>query len=425
MGASGVPLVLIPDDLAARFERWASSWGWLDLKVDRSEDIFAVAGFSDKQAVKLPYVDLFRRGHFMAHHPIVPNAGMWYRVDPVVHALHYHALLRGLPIDTAALKACVAQGWRQPPRDRGLLTLTFSVDDDGPHWSAWLLRLDAALPCRLALVGGADPLAYLQGPWPVDELRQVAAAVIGVGSIGGTAAETLAGAGVGRLALVDPDRLLPHNLARHRLTEADLGRHKALALRDALRARHPALAVEGLVADVAEDADLMRPLFASVDMVVCATDGVQSRRVTNHLARRAGTPIVLAAVLENGAWGELVRVRPRTGCLLCLRRNLVDEGLFDPEPGLDQDYGTGSPHRPMTASPPDLRLMGELAGKAALATVLEARGRWSQRLPGDWAVVALQPTPEMPPPFDLDAAGGVRWRAMPSRRADCPSCAQS
>lgn len=422
MGARRVPLVLIPEEMAARFQRWASSWGWIDLKVDTTEDIFVVAAFSDKQAMKLPYVDLFQRGHFMASRTTVSNAGLWYRVDPVVHAWHYHALLRDLPVDPARLRQHVRQGWRQPPVDRPWLTLTFSATDDGPLWSAWSLRHDAAIPCRFAVVGGADPLAHLQGPWPVDELRRVTGALIGAGSIGGTVAETLAAAGVGRLALVDPDRLLPHNLARHRLTEAHLGRHKVLALRDELRGRHPGLEVEGLVADVAEDADLMRPLFARVDVVVCASDGVQSRRVANHLARRAGTPIVLVAVLEDGAWGELVRVRPRTGCLLCLRRTLSDDGLFDPEPGLDRDYGTGSPHRPMTAAPSDLRLMGELAGKAALATVLEARGRWSQRLPGDWAVVALQPTPEMPAPFDIDQAGGVRWRDMPNRRADCPSC---
>ena len=111
------------------------------------------------------------------------------------------------------------------------------------------------------------------------------------------------------------------------------------------------------------------------------------------------------------------------GCLLCLRRTLVEDATLDPEPGLDQDYGTGTPHRPMTASPTDLRLMGELAGKAVLATVLERKGYWSQRLPGDWAIVGLQPTPEMPPPFDIDEAGVVRWLGLPPRRDDCPSCA--
>lgn len=419
-----VPLVLLPEQMAVFVEKRASSWGWVDLRHDRTEDLFAVAGFSDKEALRLPYVDLERRGHFMRSHPVSRNAGIWYRVDPMLHAMHYHALLRGLPVKTQALKDAIPQGWRHPPPDRPWLTLTFSSGPEpGGTWSAWWATRDAAMPCQLAVVTDVDPLGYLAPAWPIDELLEITVVVIGVGSIGGTAAETLAAAGVGRLALVDPDRLRRHNVPRHRLTEAHLGRYKVNALREALTERHPNLVVETLAADVAHDADVMRPLFARADVIVCATDGVQSRRVANHLARRAAVPLVLAAVLEDGALGELIRVRPRTGCLVCLRRGLEEDGVLDPEPGLDQNYGTGTPHRPMTASPPDLRLMGELAGKAALATVLEARGRWSHRLAGDWAIIGLQPGPEMPEPFNLDHAVALRWRDLPPRRDDCPTCA--
>jgi molybdopterin/thiamine biosynthesis adenylyltransferase len=79
----------------------------------------------------------------------------------------------------------------------------------------------------------------------------------------------------------------------------------------------------------------MRPLFARSDVVLCASDGVTSRRVANHLARRAGVPIVFAAVFEEGAFGEVIRVRPRTGCLLCLRKSLQERDVLDPEPGVD------------------------------------------------------------------------------------------
>jgi molybdopterin/thiamine biosynthesis adenylyltransferase len=174
---------------------------------------------------------------------------------------------------------------------------------------------------------------------------------------------------------------------------------------------------------VITSADVMRPLFARSHAILCASDGVTSRRVVNHLARRADVSVVFAAVLEDGAFGEVIRIRPRSGCLLCLRTSLEETETFDPEPGLDLGYGTGTRHRPMTASPADLSLVGELAAKAVLATVLEARGRWSQRLPGDWAIVGLQPTPDMPAPLDIDRAGDVRWHPLPRRREDCPTCA--
>jgi hypothetical protein len=405
-------------------ERRAAAWGWVDLRHDRVEDLYAVSGFSDKEALRLAYVDLDRRGHFMRSHQEVRNAGVWYRVDPVVHAMHYQALLRGLAIKTQTLRDAVTQGWRSPPPDRAWLTLAFTGAPDSGQWSAWWTTRDQAMPCRLAVVTDDDPIGHLMPAWPIEELAGVSVVVVGVGSIGSTAAESLAAAGVGCLVLVDPDRLYRHNLPRHRLGEAHLGRFKANALGEELTQRHPGLAVVPVAADVARDADLMRPLFAAADVIVCAADGVEPRRVANHLARRAGVPLVLVAVLEDGAIGELVRVRPRTGCLLCLRRRLTDDGVLDPEPGLDLGYGTGPPHRPMTASPPDLRLMGELAAKATLATVLEARGRWSQRLPGDWAVVGLQPASDAPPPFDVETAGAVRWETLPPRRGGCPTCAE-
>jgi len=422
-GVSADPFVLLPERMAVEFHARASSWGWLDFKHDLRENLVTIAGFSDKEARRFPYTGLFDRGHFMRYHPTNKFAGVWYRVDPTIHELHRVALLRGLPIGVDHLKDAAVQGWRQPPSDAAWLTLTFSSTDEDSLWSAWWVTHDAAMPTRSAIVREGDPLIYLRDSWPIDELQDVTIPIIGVGSIGSTAAEALASAGVGQIILVDPDRLLQHNLPRHRLTERDVGRYKVSAMAGALTERHPNTAVEALVADVAHDADLMRPLFAHATVVLCATDGVQSRRVANHLARRADTPIVFAAVLEDGALGELVRVRSRSGCLLCLRRSLIDDGTLDPEPGLDQDYGTGTPHRPMTAAPTDLRLIGEFATKAALATVLERKGRWSHRLPGDWAIVGLQPMPEMPPPFDLEEAGAIRWLDLPPRRDDCPTCA--
>lgn len=417
------PFVLVPSRMASQVQTWGANWGWLDLKFDKTENLIAVVGFSDKEATRLAYAELSDRGHYLRSYEKRGMAGVWYRAAPIVHDMHYHAALRGLQIKTDALHEAVVQGWRQPPPEDPWLTLMFTVGDAEARWSAWWVTRDAAQPCRFDIVRDVDPFAYLADAWPIDELSETRVVLVGVGSIGSSAAEVLAAGGVGKLALVDPDRLKQHNLPRHRLGERDLGRHKVTAMASALNDRFPATEVQPLVADVARDADLCRPLFERTDVVLCATDGVQSRRVVNHLARRAGVPLVLAAVLEDGAYGEIIRVRQRTGCLLCLRRGLETDGLFDPEPGLDQDYGTGTPHRPMAAAPPDLRVMGDLAAKVVLSTLLERRGRWTQRPPGDWAIVALQPIPEMPPPFDAERAGHVQWLDLPERRDDCPTCA--
>jgi molybdopterin/thiamine biosynthesis adenylyltransferase len=304
-----------------------------------------------------------------------------------------------------------------------MVVIVLSREEARLRWSAWWLSDGFAFPARFAMVDDErQPLDFIRNVWPVDELSRDLVTVVGVGSIGGAAVEALASNGIGCLALVDDDRLLQHNLARHRLTDSDLGRFKVHAMADYLSQRHPGVEVESYPLNAVTGADVMRPLFARSGAILCATDGVTSRRVANHLARRAGVPAVFAAVLEDGAFGEIIRIRPRSGCLLCLRAWLEETGTLDPEPGLDLGYGTGTPHRPMTASPADLSLVGELAAKAVLATVLEARGRWSQRLPGDWAIVGLQPTPDMPSPFDIDRAAEVRWHPLPARRDDCPTC---
>jgi hypothetical protein len=170
----------------------------------------------------------------------------------------------------------------------------------------------------------------------------------------------------------------------------------------------------------------MRPLFSRTDLVCVATDGIDPRRTANHLARQAGTPTVFACVLEDGAFGEVLRVpSPRVGCLLCARAELEAVAGIAPERTLDRGYGTGTRHLPMTAVGGDLGLVGQMAAKVAVATLLERQGYADQTLPGDHAVMTLKAIPGMAPPFDRTHAGEVSWRHLPAPRPDCPTCSPS
>lgn len=95
---------------------------------------------------------------------------------------------------------------------------------------------------------------------------------------------------------------------------------------------------------------------------------------------------------------------------------------MSPEPTLDRDYGTGTRHLPMTAVEGDLGLVGQLAAKVAVSTLLEPLGYREQRLPGDHAILGLQPKPDMAPPFDLNCAGELGWRNLPAPEPSCPTC---
>ena len=227
----------------------------------------------------------------------------------------------------------------------------------------------------------ADPITELADDWPIEALAEARITVVGVGSIGSAVGHALAMAGVGHLSLVDDDRLLWHNLVRHQSTRRDVGRYKVDAVADAITARSPRTMVDPLRLNVITNADMMRPLFDASDLIVCAADGVSPRRVVSHLAHRAKKTAVLACVLVDGAIGEVLRLRPWPGhgCLLCQRQKLVNDGVLDPEPLLDRPYGTGDRHLPMTAIGSDLQIVGQLAAKLAVATILEAHGHYDHR----------------------------------------------
>jgi hypothetical protein len=125
----------------------------------------------------------------------------------------------------------------------------------------------------------------------------------------------------------------------------------------------------------------------------------------------------------DGAFGEILRLRPwpGRGCLLCQRAFLTSTGRMDPEPALDSAYGTGTSHRPMTAVGTDLVMVGQLAAKVAVATLLEQAGHSDQRIELDWALLGLRRDRSAPDLFELHP-GEVRWLPQVESRPDCPTC---
>ncbi|MCC6763428.1 MAG: HesA/MoeB/ThiF family protein [Deltaproteobacteria bacterium] len=145
---------------------------------------------------------------------------------------------------------------------------------------------------------------------------QVGVLVIGAGALGCAAAEALAAAGIGRLTLVDHDRVERSNLHRQLLHRArDLGRSKVESARDALAARHPALATATAPVRFAADnaAALVRDHACAVD----ATDGVATKFLINDLVVGLGTPLVHAGIVR--FQGQLMTILPGvSACYRCL-----------------------------------------------------------------------------------------------------------
>lgn len=311
----------------------------------------------------------------------------------------------------------------------GALVITWAPDhaEAGvPEFAAWLVASDGAQ----ALDVETEPDEYgalcLEPRWPARRLQDEHVLQIGAGTIGTAAALGLGAYGVGRISLIDPDRLRFSNLKRLPFGPQDVGQRKVDVVARAVREAWPGTGVEPLPLDAVRDAAVMRGLAADASLVVCTADGVLPRRVASHVARRAGIDCVMACVLDDGAVGEVLRLRALAGhgCLRCQREALREDGVlerFDPEADLHRAYGDGILHKPMTAVGGDLSLVGQAAAKVAVATLLHNAGRGAHELPGEALLLPLRAS-DLVRPYGADAALQGAWLPASPSRPGCFTC---
>lgn len=147
--------------------------------------------------------------------------------------------------------------------------------------------------------------------------------VLGAGGLGSAVIPPLAAAGIGRLTIVDDDRVEVANLHRQTLhTDADVGRPKVDSATDAAAALAPGAVLRGVATRFDEgNAD---ELLADADLVVDGTDDILTRYVADAAAARAGIPLV---------WGSAARFSGQVG-VSWEARGVSYRDLF-PEPPAD------------------------------------------------------------------------------------------
>jgi adenylyltransferase/sulfurtransferase len=120
-------------------------------------------------------------------------------------------------------------------------------------------------------------------------------ALIGAGGIGGPAIQYLAAAGVGRLTIIDDDRVSLSNLQRQVLFSTDdVGRSKVAAAVDAVSRLNPDVRVAAREIRIA--ADNAAALLAGVDIVVDGSDNFATRLAVADATQALHIPLVSAAV---------------------------------------------------------------------------------------------------------------------------------
>lgn len=128
-------------------------------------------------------------------------------------------------------------------------------------------------------------------------LKAARVLVVGAGGLGSPLGLYLAAAGVGRLGLVDFDRVDVSNLHRQVLFgESDIGRPKIEAALERLREVNPHIELVGH--ETRLDSSNALELFAGYDVVVDGTDNFPTRYLVNDACVLAGKPNVYGSIFR-------------------------------------------------------------------------------------------------------------------------------
>jgi molybdopterin-synthase adenylyltransferase len=159
-----------------------------------------------------------------------------------------------------------------------------------------------------------------------EKLKVARVAIAGAGGLGSPIALYLAAAGIGRIRLIDQDRVTLSNLNRQILHgEPDIGRPKVESARAKLRGLNSTVEIEAIAQTITEDN--VFDLMEGCDAIADGMDNMPTRYLLNECALRKKIPFFHGAV--RGFEGRAMTILPgRTACLRCLYRGDVPREKF-------------------------------------------------------------------------------------------------
>ena len=155
-------------------------------------------------------------------------------------------------------------------------------------------------------------------------LTQAHVVLVGMGGIGNPALQYLAGAGVGRLTLIDDDVVEVSNLQRQTLfTPGDVGRAKVAVAAEWATRFDPELTVVAHQARI--DADNAAALLAGADVVLDGTDNFATRLAVADACVVLGVPVTSAALGRfQGQVANFAGHLPDQACYRCFVGDAFD-----------------------------------------------------------------------------------------------------
>ncbi|MCB9233202.1 MAG: ThiF family adenylyltransferase [Bacteroidia bacterium] len=152
--------------------------------------------------------------------------------------------------------------------------------------------------------------------WDLEKIRKATVLVVGAGALGNEVLKNLALLGLGRIIVVDFDRVEVSNLSRsvlYREEDARLGKFKAEVAAQRLKEINPEIKVSFLVGDLGSDVGL--GLVRLADAVIGCLDNRLARLYLNRFCYRLGKSWVNGGILNLSGQAEVYR--PDKNCYEC------------------------------------------------------------------------------------------------------------
>lgn len=162
------------------------------------------------------------------------------------------------------------------------------------------------------------------------KIKQAKVLIVGVGGLGSASSVYLAGAGVGKIGLVDFDRVSVSNLQRQVLyTESEVGLSKTECA--ARRLKEMNSEIEIVAYDMPLTKDNAEDIIRNYDIVVDGCDNMTARLAINGVCLKYGIPYIYGAISEFG--GQV--------SVLCCNDGKSLTDLFEVLPAYDRNENNG------------------------------------------------------------------------------------
>jgi len=164
------------------------------------------------------------------------------------------------------------------------------------------------------------------------KLKQASVLIIGTGGLGSASSLYLAAAGIGKIGIVDSDKVELSNLQRQIIHSMNsIGTPKVGSARERLLGLNPSIEVIGIQERVT--ADSVKEIFSDYSIVIDATDNFDTRYLLNQTCVQTQKPLIYGAVFQ--FYGQLSIFDAQHGpCFRCVFRDIPTKEVIEANRGV-------------------------------------------------------------------------------------------